>query len=127
MPPRKRAESSRRGKPAEKGAREQPLRRDPNADPVRIHREYVQRRVGGGASPTPDAYERALDQWHRLRGAVRGPVGEVHPTPEQRAREVRRVDEEVAETVALAEPERYEGPLPATDPGDNSPYQGRSR
>ena len=63
------------------------MRRNPDADPVRIHREYVQERIGGGELPTPEAYERAVDQWHQLAGAV----------------------------------------LPATDPGDNSPYEERWR
>jgi hypothetical protein len=46
-------------------------------DPVQIHRDYVERRVGGGAPPTPGAYARASEQWHRLPGAVRVPPTEV--------------------------------------------------
>jgi hypothetical protein len=92
--------------------RSEPLGRNPDADPVRIHREYVQQRLGGGALPTPQAYERALDQWHRLPGAMRGPATELHPV----------ADEEFA---AAVESESYEGPLPATDPGDNRPYERR--
>jgi hypothetical protein len=50
---------------------------NPDADPVRIHREYVQRRLGGGADPTPEEYARALAEWHKLPGAVSAPPGEV--------------------------------------------------
>jgi hypothetical protein len=95
------------------------LGRNPDADPVRIHREYVQRRLGGGAPPTPEAYERALDQWHQLGGAVRRPAGEVHPEDaKRREAEQRNLIERRPDTA-----EQYDGPLPATDPGDNSPYE----
>jgi hypothetical protein len=60
---------------------------NPDADPVRIHREYVERRVGGGAPATPEAYDRALQQWHQIPGAVSFPPTEVvgdaaHEAPE---------------------------------------------
>jgi hypothetical protein len=94
---------------------------------VRIHREYVQERIGGGELPTPGAYERAVDQWHQLPGAVRAPVSEVHPLAEQVAGELEHVAEELIETGAAGPAARYEGVLPATDPGDNSPYEERWR
>jgi len=50
---------------------------NPDADPVRIHREYVERHVGGGADPTPEAYTRGLRQGHRLPGAVTAPASEL--------------------------------------------------
>jgi hypothetical protein len=53
---------------------------NPDADPVRIHREYVERRLGGGAEPTPEEYRRALAEWHKLPGAVSAPPGEVSGT-----------------------------------------------
>ncbi|MGE5764791.1 MAG: hypothetical protein ACM3ZF_13230 [Mycobacterium leprae] len=60
---------------------------NPDADPVRIHREFVERRIGGGAPPTQEAYARAVEQWHALPGAVRGPATEIVPeagaAPEQ--------------------------------------------
>jgi hypothetical protein len=134
MPPRKRASSSGGGAAAKKGAAKRddaaeqraeqaggqsaPLERNPDADPVRIHREYVQQHLGGGALPTPEAYERALDQWHRLPGAVRGAAAEVHPDATTRA------ETELAETAAE---ETYDGPLPAADPDDNGPYERRRR
>lgn len=50
---------------------------NPDADPVRIHRGFVERRVGKGAAPSAEAYARALEQWHRLPGAVSTPPTEV--------------------------------------------------
>jgi hypothetical protein len=94
---------------------------------VRIHRRYVQERIGGGELPTPEAYERAVDQWHQLPGAVRAPASEVHPLAEQVAGAVEQVAEELIETGAAGPEARYEGMLPATDPGDNSPYEERWR
>jgi len=52
------------------------LGRNPDADPVQIHRDYVERRIGGGAAPTSDAYGRALEEFHKLPGAVRQPAAE---------------------------------------------------
>ena len=145
MPPRKRpassGQSSASGKtdrPADSGGRgrsggggrrgrTQRLERNPDADPVRIHRQYVQERIGGGELPTPEAYERAVDEWHRLPGAVRAPASEVHPLAEQVAGALEQVAEELIETGAAGPAARYEGMLPATDPGDNSPYEERWR
>lgn len=114
-------------------------RRNPDADPVRVHREYVQRRLGGGALPTPEAYERAVDQWHRLSGAVRTPATEVRapeaappaaPTAEERVEQPEQPEERPAaeaDQQAAAAPEDYAGPLPATDPGDRRTYRRRGR
>jgi len=146
MPPRKRPASSGRTRASDKtdrpadsggrgrsggggrrGGRTPRLERNPDADPVRIHRQYVQDRIGGGELPTPEAYERAVEQWHRLPGAVRAPASEVHPLPEQVAGALEQVAEELIETGAAGPEARYEGMLPATDPGDNSPYEERWR
>jgi hypothetical protein len=143
MPPRKRPTSSGRGRASDKtdrppdsagrgggggrGRRTPRLARNPDADPVRIHRQYVQERIGGGELPTPEAYERAVDEWHRLPGAVRAPASEVHPLAEQVAGALEQVAEELIETGAAGPAARYEGMLPATDPGDNSPYEERWR
>lgn len=54
-----------------------PLGRNPDADPVKLHREYVERRIGGGEPPTAAAYQKALEQWHKLRGAIRRPGSEL--------------------------------------------------
>jgi hypothetical protein len=60
------------------GKQERPPRLgNPDADPVKIHREYVERRVGRGGPATPEAYARALEQWHKLPGAVSTPPTEV--------------------------------------------------
>ena len=74
--PRKRG--SRARKPPSDGDDERsPTLGNPDGDPVRIHREYVERRLGGGAEPTPEEYARALAEWHKLPGAVSAPPGEV--------------------------------------------------
>ncbi|WP_433379273.1 hypothetical protein ACQPZX_13190 [Actinoplanes sp. CA-142083] len=76
MPPRKRSGASRK-KDGDNGSGDTPqLGRNPDADPVRIHRDYVERRIGGGAAPTSDAYGRALEEFHKLPGAVRQPAAE---------------------------------------------------
>jgi hypothetical protein len=48
-------------------------------DPVRIHEDYVQRHLGGGAPATPEAHERAIEQFNRLPGAMRVPTTRVTP------------------------------------------------
>jgi len=40
------------------------------SDVVGRHREYVERRLEGGALATPQAYARAMAQWQRLPGAI---------------------------------------------------------
>jgi hypothetical protein len=42
----------------------------PQAELVTLHREYNERRLTGGAAPTPQAYARAMAQWQRLPGAI---------------------------------------------------------
>lgn len=64
-----------------------PLQRNPDADPVKIHRDYIERRVGGGAPPTPEAYERAIREWHQLPGAVSVPPTELSGDDAKRAPE----------------------------------------
>lgn len=121
--------------PPSAGTERPTLSRNPDADPVRLHREYVQRRLGGGALPTPEAYRRAADQWRSIPGAVSGAAAQAHPPDE--AELARRLGLGSGE-LPLAEElefsgdedevrEEYDGPLPATDPGDNAPYEeGRS-
>lgn len=49
--------------------------------------EQVQRRLGGGASPTAEAYAKAMQQWQSLAGAVQFvavpsfPDSDPEPTP----------------------------------------------
>jgi hypothetical protein len=76
---RKDDEESREGYSEQKPPPRQtePKLGNPDADPVKIHREYVERRLGGGVPATPEAYARALEQWHQLPGAVSTPPSEV--------------------------------------------------
>src|SRR5215467_15915593 len=90
MPPRKRPASSGRSRASDKtdrpadsggrsggggrrGGRPPRLGRNPDADPVRIHREYVQERLGGGELPTPEAYERAVDRSEEHTSELQSP------------------------------------------------------
>jgi hypothetical protein len=77
---------------------ERPRLGNPDADPVKIHREYVERRLGGQTLATPEQYERATEQWQRLPGAVSRP-----PT--------------AAPDAKPAEPERGEEEPPAGETG----------
>jgi hypothetical protein len=44
--------------------------RDRNANRRAVHAKFLARRIGGGASATPEAYARAIEQWQQLPGAV---------------------------------------------------------
>lgn len=50
---------------------------NPDADPQRIHREYVERHFGGGEPATSEAYEKGVEEWNRLPGAVTRQPGEM--------------------------------------------------
>src|SRR5512132_3360182 len=52
-----------------------------DADPVRIHEEYVERHLGGGGPATNEAHEEAVQQWHELPGAVTRPPTEMPREP----------------------------------------------
>jgi hypothetical protein len=110
---RNRKGDNEKGKPSDadekqpRRRRKRPARLDnPEADPVRIHREYVERRVSGGADATPEAYARAIKQWHELPGAVSAPPTEV--TGEDAAGGEENEEEEDAQTEDAAGEE--EGP-----------------
>lgn len=64
-----------------KPSRRRPKLGNPDADPVKIHREYVEQRLEGGPA-TPEAYEEALRQWQDIPGAVSRPPAEVPRVPE---------------------------------------------
>lgn len=74
MPKNRKGEEPKKGtgggadKPPRK--EERPTKGNPDADPVKIHRDYVERRTGGGGPASEEAYARALEQWHQLPGAV---------------------------------------------------------
>ena len=91
MPKRPRNDE-KKGKGNDDGEKRPPKQKPPtrgnrDADPVKIHREYVERHVGGGAAATPEAYRRALEQWHQLPGAVSRPATEIEGTEEERPHE----------------------------------------
>jgi hypothetical protein len=56
-------------------------------DPVRIHEDYIRRHLEGGAPATREAYERAMEQWRKLPGAVvstpRSVEPEIKPSEEE--------------------------------------------
>lgn len=41
-----------------------------NSGEHKIFADLVQRRLGGGATPTAEAYAKAMQQWQKLPGAV---------------------------------------------------------
>jgi hypothetical protein len=50
-----------------------------------VHDEINERRLGGGAEPTSDAFQRALEQWQQVPGSIVRPPSDVKapdpPTP----------------------------------------------
>jgi hypothetical protein len=44
-----------------------------------VHQQIVERRIGGGAPATPEAYARALEEWHQLPGSVVRPPSDEKP------------------------------------------------
>lgn len=73
MPAERRKDGPRRREP-----------REPDDEPreaVELHDAYLQHRLAGGEQPNPRLYLRALDQFRRLPGAIRGRPG-VTPPPE---------------------------------------------
>jgi hypothetical protein len=100
MPESKRDDGPRGRKGGDKGKRhkrreEPPVQRNPDADPVKIHREYVERRLSAGApAATHEAYARAIKQWNKLPGAVPIPPtelteGDAAPDPPSKTGESR--------------------------------------
>jgi hypothetical protein len=43
------------------------------------HAEFVQRHFGGGVEPTPELFDRAIEVWQRLPGAVVGSAAQARP------------------------------------------------
>jgi hypothetical protein len=89
-PAKKTGSSGSSDTPKGPGRRQKPTLGNPDADPQRIHREYVERHFGGGEEPTPEAYERALEEWHRLPGAAQRPPAEIRGPEETEALMERR-------------------------------------
>jgi hypothetical protein len=82
-PPKKGNDPSKDEGEEKQPRREPPTLGNPDADPVKIHRDYVNRRLAGPGPATPEAYERALDQWRQLPGAVTTSPIEINPKPEK--------------------------------------------
>ena len=68
----------------DKGAKKRPEPSDHRKRPRlvegeerKVHEEIIERRLGGGAPPTEEAYARALKQWEELPGSVVRPPTDV--------------------------------------------------
>jgi hypothetical protein len=46
-----------------------------------VHKEILERRWKGGPEPKPEDFERALEQWKKLPGAIIRPPTDVTPPP----------------------------------------------
>ena len=68
----------RRKRPTGKG---KPTLGNPDADPQRVHREYVERHFGGREEAAPEAYEKGAEEWNRLPGAITRQPGEMRGEP----------------------------------------------
>lgn len=77
--------------------RRKPQLGNPDADPQRIHREYVERHLGGGREPTPEAYERAAMQWRRIPGSISRPPAELRTAEGDRDGDIGEAADETTE------------------------------
>jgi hypothetical protein len=57
---------------------EQPRRRRMGREHA-VHQEIIERRLGGGAPATPEAYAKALEEWRQLPGSVVRPATDEKP------------------------------------------------
>jgi hypothetical protein len=57
-----------------------------------VHQRIIDRRLGGGAPASPEAYAKALEEWHQLPGSIVRP-----PTDEKQAPEPEKTDVEEAD------------------------------
>jgi hypothetical protein len=67
---------------------ERPRRRRMGRDHP-VHQQIVERRLGGGAPATPEAYAKALEEWKQLPGSVVRP-----PTDEKTAQQLKDKSQE---------------------------------
>jgi hypothetical protein len=51
-----------------------------------VHQEILDRRWRGGPEPTPEDYQRALEEWKKLPGSIVRPPSDIKP-PEPPAQE----------------------------------------
>ncbi len=88
--PRRRDPDNRRGGDEQERGKARDEEREGRHEPPhpegrerRVFEEQMEKRLGGGAPPSPEAYARALEQWNRLPGAItKGPTNVIPPTPE---------------------------------------------
>lgn len=59
-----------------------------------VHQQIVERRLGGGAPATPEAYGKALDEWHQLPGSVVRPPTDEKPATEPKKQGTDEADKE---------------------------------
>jgi hypothetical protein len=57
-------------KPTRKNTRAERRQSSRNVNRIKVQRDFVERRLQGGAPATHDAYARAVEQWQQLPGAI---------------------------------------------------------
>jgi len=60
------------------GDKDQPRRRRMGREHA-VHEQIIDRRLGGGAPATAEAYAKALEEWHQLPGSVVRPPTDEKP------------------------------------------------
>jgi hypothetical protein len=49
-----------------------------------VHQELLEKRLGGGHPPTPEAYAKALKEWQQLPGSIVRPPTDVNPSESEK-------------------------------------------
>ena len=49
-----------------------------------VHQELLEKRLGGGDPPTPEAYAKALKEWQQLPGSIVRPPTDVKPSESEK-------------------------------------------
>jgi hypothetical protein len=60
------------------GEHEPPQRRRMGREHA-VHRQIIERRLGGGAPATPEAYAKGLEEWNKLPGSIVRPATDEKP------------------------------------------------
>jgi hypothetical protein len=66
-----------------RGEQETPRRRRMGREHA-VHQELLEKRIGGGDPPTPEAYAKALQEWQQLPGSVVRPPTDVKPSESEK-------------------------------------------
>jgi len=77
--------------------REQP-KHDSHGREHEVHREILERRMRGGAEPTPEEYSQALEEWKKLPGSVVRPPTDIKHKPEKESTGEEDQNESTTET-----------------------------